>query len=344
MFEIKNIADAPSAEINIFGDIGEGWFSEGVTVDAVCEQLNGLRDKEITCNVNSLGGDLFHALAIYDVLRMHPKPVTTKIIGATASAGTVIAMAGKTRQMSKNAAFLIHQAQGFAGGNSDELLKESRELAKFDGILASLYAEVTGKPSTEMYNLMKQEIWQTAETAKEYGFITDIFNTNLVLNHADLNKLNLNVKPLNIEIMTPEEIQALQDENAALKAKVDELTAKLADIDAAKAAEEAAKMETEDDGIIEAACGDGKINEDMKNHFKNLMKADRTATRELINAMPKNEKRAMDVIKNQQAAQGQKTPKQIFNERLKSNFYKNNKDAYRVDFKAAFGYEPKPIN
>ena len=58
MFEIKNIADAPSAEINIFGDIGEGWFSEGVTVDAVCEQLNGLRDKEITCNVNSLGGDL----------------------------------------------------------------------------------------------------------------------------------------------------------------------------------------------------------------------------------------------------------------------------------------------
>ena len=32
MFEIKNIADAPSAEINIFGDIGEGWFSEGVIV------------------------------------------------------------------------------------------------------------------------------------------------------------------------------------------------------------------------------------------------------------------------------------------------------------------------
>ena len=40
----------------------------------------------------------------------------------------------------------------------------------------------------------------------------------------------------------------------------------------------------------------------------------------------------------------EKTPKQLFNERLKANFYKNNKDAYRADFKAAFGYEPKPIN
>lgn len=343
MFEIKNIVDSPSAEINIFGDIGEGWFSEGVTVDSVVEQLNGLQDKEITCNVNSLGGDLFHALAIYDVLRMHPKTVTTKIVGATASAGTVIAMAGKTRQMSKNAAFLIHQAQGFAGGNADELLKESRELAKFDGILASLYAEVTGKPSTEMYNLMKQEVWQTAETAKDYGFITDIFNTNLVLNHADLNNLNLKVKPLKItNIMTEDEIKTLQDENLALKAQVEELTAKLAEIEAAKAAEQAAAMETEDDAIIDAACGDGKIPEEMKNHFKNLMKSNRAETREILNAMPKPVKRAMDVIRNQAA--GEKTPKQLFNERLKANFYVNNKDAYRADFKSAFGYEPKPIN
>ena len=142
--------------------------------------------------------------------------------------------------------------------------------------------------------------------------------------------------------MTEEEIKALQDENLALKAQVEELTLKLSEIESAKEAEEVAKMETEDDALIEAACGEGKIQEEMKNHFKNLMKSNRTETRELINAMPKPVKRVMDVIKNQ--ASGEKTPKQLFNERLKANFYKNNKDAYRADFKSAFGYEPKPIN
>jgi ATP-dependent protease ClpP protease subunit len=352
MFEIKNIADAPFTEILIKGDIGQNWFNDegveqkGIKFSDVKEQVSLIADKEIMCKIASYGGSFFEALSIYDLFKAHPKPVNTIIEGPTASAGTIVAMGGTKgrRYIKSTAPFLIHQTMTSVEGNADALIEKARNLQSMDGILAALYSKETGRPESEMYALLKLGNWINPVQAKELGFVDTIIESGTILNQIEIDEISnkLNVKPIEpkiLNIMTEEEIQALQDENLALKAQVEELTLKLSEIESAKEAEEMAKMETEDDQIIEAACGDGKIKEEMKNHFKNLMKSNRTETRELINALPKLDRRAVEVIKNQ-ADQGQKTPKQLFNERLKANFYKANRAAYVQDFKNAFGKEP----
>lgn len=301
--EIINKVDAPEAEINIIGDIGGGWFSEGVTVEAVVAQINELKGRKIKCTVASLGGDLSTALAIYDILSTHDAEVSTSVIGATASAGTVIAMAGNKRTMSNTAAFLIHQAQGWGEGNADEMMKQARQLAQFDGILATLYSDRTGKPSTEMYNLMKEERWLTASEALSYNLITEIAQAkNAVLNYTEYEELSnkLNVKPLKNKLsMTQEEIDALVAENEQLKADKLALEQKIAEYEKEKSDTEEQKMVTEDETIVEGACSEKKMTAEMKPHFLNLMKKDREGTRELIKNLPVIEpRRAIDIVNN----------------------------------------------
>ena len=118
-FSIKNLS-GDTAEIKIFGEIGEGWFGDGVTLDSVKTQLEGIKAKKINVLISSLGGDVNHALAIHDILKMSNAEITTEIVGATASSGTIVAMAGSdgNRKMSNNSLFLVHNAWMLAIGNS----------------------------------------------------------------------------------------------------------------------------------------------------------------------------------------------------------------------------------
>ncbi|MEA3451198.1 MAG: ATP-dependent Clp protease proteolytic subunit, partial [Bacteroidota bacterium] len=90
--EIRNSGE--KTVIDIIGkEIGESWFDEGFTASQLQEQIKGVEDIEI--NLNSLGGDLNEALVIYDLLKLHPHNVTVNLLGANASASTVIALGAK---------------------------------------------------------------------------------------------------------------------------------------------------------------------------------------------------------------------------------------------------------
>ena len=173
-FQFNNVTDS-IAKIDIIGDIGESFFSDGVTINDVLFQLNNIKSKEIQLNVNSLGGDVNHALAIHDAIKMHPAKVTAKITGMTASSGTIIAMSADVVEMSQNAFFLIHNVWTGLQGNQHELREMADELEKMDDILASLYAKKTGKRKSQMLTLMAEERWLNADEAKEFGFIDNKF-------------------------------------------------------------------------------------------------------------------------------------------------------------------------
>ena len=170
---IKNKAD--KAIIEIYGDIGEGWFDEGVTLKNVNDKLKNITTPEIELRVNSLGGDLNDALVIHDILKLHPAKVTTKILGATASSGTVIAMAGDEILMSENALFLVHNASTMAMGNASEMRETAENLDKWDDRIINIYKKKTGKRKSQIESLMKEEKWIDASEAKEFGFINNTF-------------------------------------------------------------------------------------------------------------------------------------------------------------------------
>lgn len=193
-FSIKNLSDE-AAEIKIFGEIGEGWFGDGVTLDSVKTQLEGIKAKKINVLISSLGGDVNHALAIHDILKMSNAEITTEIVGATASSGTIIAMAGKERKMSNNALFLSHNAWMLAVGNADQLRKQADDLDAFNDRIINIYQKVTGKSREQVKALMDEEKWIDAENAKDFGFVTETFEPVKAAAFIDFNAINASKLP-----------------------------------------------------------------------------------------------------------------------------------------------------
>jgi ATP-dependent Clp protease protease subunit len=163
-----------TTEVNIIGSIGEDWFGEGNTLASVKNEVDAITTPHIQVNIDSLGGSVSDGFAIHDLLATHPSKVTAKIIGWTASAGTVIAMGADEVEISENNFFLIHNTWTGVVGNAKELRDTATELDKFDDKLVSIYKGKTGMRKDSLKNLMAQEEWLSAETAKEYGFVDSI--------------------------------------------------------------------------------------------------------------------------------------------------------------------------
>ena len=175
------------AVIEIYGQIGyEGWDREddentARLMSGELDRIKALNAKRITVKINSLGGDVNHALAIHDLLAEHPALVTTQINGLCASAATIVAMAGKERRMSKNALFLIHQCSAYVGrANQEQLAQELETQKTVNGRMLDIYTAACNGKEAEISGLLKANNglgkWLTATEARDFGFVTDIYN------------------------------------------------------------------------------------------------------------------------------------------------------------------------
>ena len=164
--------------IEIRGEIGGSWWNEGVTYDKVAAQLKGTADgkKKVRVRINSLGGDIDEALAIYELLLSMGDRVTTECYGRCASAATVIAMGGHQRLMSRYALFLVHKCWSGVVGNENVLEEALDEQRSINDRLAQIYADRTGTDKAKIEELMNSHNgdgeWLNADEAMEYGFIT----------------------------------------------------------------------------------------------------------------------------------------------------------------------------
>src|SRR4029077_9048908 len=107
-------------EIPILGDIGDeagGRVSAGIGRAAPESAGN----KPVSVLLNSRGGDAYEGIAIYNLLREHPAPVTMLVIGLAASAASLVAMAGDRIEMSEGASMMIHSAWALVMGNREDL-------------------------------------------------------------------------------------------------------------------------------------------------------------------------------------------------------------------------------
>ncbi len=179
--------NSEEAVIEIYGQIGyEGWDREddentARLMSGELDRIKALNAKRITMKINSLGGDVNHALAIHDLLAEHPALVTTQINGLCASAATIVAMAGKERRMSKNALFLIHQCSAYVGrANQEQLAQELETQKTVNGRMLDIYTAACNGKEAEISDLLKANNglgkWLTATEAKDFGFVTDIYN------------------------------------------------------------------------------------------------------------------------------------------------------------------------
>jgi len=172
------------AELMIYENIGLDWWTgEGMTPSKLQSELNRLRPfDELLVRMNSNGGDVFDAMAIYNVLRMMPEPVVVEIEAVAASAASYIVQAaspGKLR-IHESAEIMIHKAHGMFAGfdTADNMEPDAIDffalLRKIDVHIADIYAARTGKEASTWLTKMKKDYWMSGKQSVEEGMADEV--------------------------------------------------------------------------------------------------------------------------------------------------------------------------
>lgn len=163
------------AEIRVYGRIGEGFFSEGVTAKSVREQLDEAGDvTDIDVLVNSPGGNVWDGLAIANILATHPAEVHAQVDGLAASAASIITSAADFVTMGKGAMMMVHSPWALFTGNAEDLRKMADTLDKVESGMLDIYEGRTEMARDELLALLRAETWMTAQEAVEMGFADDV--------------------------------------------------------------------------------------------------------------------------------------------------------------------------
>ena len=130
--------------------------------------------EEITVRINSPGGDVFDGFAIYNLLAQHPAKIHVKVDGWAASAASVIAMAGDTREVAANALMMIHNPWTLSVGDSAGMRKTADLLDQIKDSIITTYKAHSSLDEAEIAALMDAETWFDAQGAMDAGLATAI--------------------------------------------------------------------------------------------------------------------------------------------------------------------------
>ena len=134
-------------------------------------------NKDIFIYINSPGGSVSAGLAIYDTMRYIKCDVSTICIGRAASMGAFL-LAGGTkgkRFALPNSEIMIHQPLGGAQGQASDIQIQANHIQKIKADLNRMLSENTGKPIDVIEKDTDRDNYMTAEEAKTYGVIDEIF-------------------------------------------------------------------------------------------------------------------------------------------------------------------------
>lgn len=136
--------------------------------------------KDITLYVNSPGGNVTSAMAIYDTIQYVKPDVSTVCVGMAASAAALILTAGtKNKRFSlPNTKIMIHQpiVSGMEGQVTDIEI-HAKELLRTKKQLNEILAKHTGQKVARINVDVERDYFMTAKEAKNYGLIDTIIES-----------------------------------------------------------------------------------------------------------------------------------------------------------------------
>jgi len=133
-------------------------------------------ERDIYLYINSPGGVISSALAIYDTMQHIQAPVNTICMGMAASAGSFLLVAGEKEKRSAlpNARIMMHQPSGGAQGTAADIEIIAKEILYARHKLNELYSKHTGQSLETIERDMDRDTFMSAEEAKEYGIIDKV--------------------------------------------------------------------------------------------------------------------------------------------------------------------------
>jgi ATP-dependent protease ClpP protease subunit len=187
------------ADIEIFGDIGYNVWADTYeeykanTSEQKAEEIKALQNlgvDVINVTLESLGGDVSHALAIYSLLKNSGATINTYYRGVNASASTIIGSAAtsvKNIYMDNTGLFLVHKVMSYVEGNENDMQDMINDLEKWQGAINQVYLNL-GVEKEVIAELMERNgghgEYLNFKEAKKYGFVGKEWETKKVANYS----------------------------------------------------------------------------------------------------------------------------------------------------------------
>ena len=154
-----------------------------VTANLIVAQLLFLQaedaKKDIFLYINSPGGSVYDALAIYDTMQYVTNDVQTVGIGVQASAAAFLLSSGTKgkRFLLPNATVMIHQPSSGTRGKVTDQEIDLKEALRIKRLLEEIMSKNTGQKPEKIHEDMERDKWLTADEAKKYGIVDAVINT-----------------------------------------------------------------------------------------------------------------------------------------------------------------------
>jgi ATP-dependent Clp protease protease subunit len=158
-----------------------GTEIDDISANLVIAQLLHLESedpgKDISLYINSPGGSVTSALAIYDTMQYIRSDVSTICIGQCASAAAVLLASGAAgkRFALPNSRVLIHQPWGGTQGQVTDIEIQAKEMLRIREALDLIMSRHTGQTVEKIHTDTERDNIMTAEEAKKYGIIDAVF-------------------------------------------------------------------------------------------------------------------------------------------------------------------------
>ena len=204
--KVLNISkNTNETNISIIGDIGYNMWADNEedykknTSENIAKELNALKEIDsavINVTLESLGGDMSHALGIYNILRNSGAEIKVYLRGFNASSSTLIAQAAKTENiyMDNTSVFLVHRTMtSVISGNVYDMQQAINTLEKMQLSIEQIY--LNNGISQEVLNELMDKNgghgeWLTFNEAKEFGFVGKEWTAQKVSNYSKQDFIN----------------------------------------------------------------------------------------------------------------------------------------------------------
>ena len=136
-------------------------------------------DKDIHLYINSPGGSVTSALAIYDAMQHVSPAVRTYCLGQCSSMGAWLLAAGEAgkRFSLPNARIMIHQPFGGATGQTSDIRIRAQEILYLKENMCKILSQHTGKEVEQIMQDIDRDFYMSPEQARDYGIVDQVVNS-----------------------------------------------------------------------------------------------------------------------------------------------------------------------
>jgi ATP-dependent Clp protease protease subunit len=135
--------------------------------------------KDISIYINSPGGSVYDAFAIYDTINYIKADVSTIAVGMAASAAAFLLSSGAKgkRFALPHSKIMIHQPSSGTRGKVTDMEIDLEESIKIKKQLEEILAKNTGQKVSKIHTDMERDYYMGSDEAKNYGLVDSVIKT-----------------------------------------------------------------------------------------------------------------------------------------------------------------------